>query len=194
MINFVWKLLRFLHLNLLHGNDKSGLNSFKLFAVTFIKALQKEINKDIASKNPQQLIKSNAHAIFLLHTLRYYTPSSGSANTLGFQIINKYCSAQMIQIYRACIDEKSGFTKTVHKLKLSRSYCESLLFFKTRRKEVGGLTQQIIFSLAAALSMLFAMLLAFWSQQKFGNFSTFRYCYDGNFCGSYNTLDYRSHS
>jgi len=73
MINFVWKLSRFLHLNLLHGNDKSSLNRFKLFAVTFIKALQKEINKDIASKKTTAVnkIKCPCH-ISTAHTALLY--------------------------------------------------------------------------------------------------------------------------
>ncbi|GEM_PF-6065026 len=70
------------------------------------------------------------------------------------------------------MDGKANLIKTVQQLKLLRRYCESVLFLETERHEVGVVTQQVIFSLAAALSMMFAMLIAFWSQQKFGNFSS----------------------
>lgn len=72
----------------------------------------------------------------------------------------------------SALDGKSGFVKTVQKLKLARRYCESVLFLETYRRELGVVTQQIVFSLAAAFSMMFAMLIAFWSQHKYGNFST----------------------
>lgn len=71
----------------------------------------------------------------------------------------------------SALDSRSNFVKTVQKTKLARRYCESVLFLKTRRKELGVITQQIVFSMAAALSMMFAMLVAFWSQQKYGNFT-----------------------
>ncbi|WP_198265225.1 hypothetical protein [sulfur-oxidizing endosymbiont of Gigantopelta aegis] len=72
----------------------------------------------------------------------------------------------------SALDNNASFIKSVRKLKLIRRYCEGTLFLKTRRSEEGVVAQQIIFSLAAALSMMFAMLIAFWSQQKFGNFTT----------------------
>jgi len=71
----------------------------------------------------------------------------------------------------SALDAQSDFVKKVQKIKLARRYCESVLFLQGKRKALGVITQQIIFSLAAALSMLFAMLVAFWSQQKYGNFT-----------------------
>ena len=75
------------------------------------------------------------------------------------------------RVWLSALDGKSGFVKTVQKIKLARRYCESVLFLKTDRRELGAVIQQIVFSLAAAFSMMLAMLIAFWSQQKYGDFT-----------------------
>jgi len=53
-----------------------------------------------------------------------------------------------------------------------KKYISSLLFLNTRTNKADTVITQIVYSLAAALSMVFATLVAFNAQQYFGNFTT----------------------
>jgi len=53
-----------------------------------------------------------------------------------------------------------------------KKYIESLLFLKIRKKEDGAFVKQIYYSIAAGISMIFATIIAFAFQIKYGNFTT----------------------
>ena len=52
-----------------------------------------------------------------------------------------------------------------------KKYIESELFLGVDKKKDGALIEQILMSLAAGISMIFATIIAFSFQQKFGNFT-----------------------
>ena len=52
-----------------------------------------------------------------------------------------------------------------------KKYIESLLFLKVRKKEDGVVVKQIYYSIAAGISMIFATIIAFAFQIKYGNFT-----------------------
>lgn len=52
-----------------------------------------------------------------------------------------------------------------------KKYVESDLFLRARRKKEGVVVEQIYYSLAAGLSMIFATAIAFSFQMKYGNFT-----------------------
>lgn len=52
-----------------------------------------------------------------------------------------------------------------------KKYIESQLFLSTRKKKDGFIVEQLLFSIAAGLSMIFATAIAFIFQQKYGNFT-----------------------
>ncbi|MDD3990209.1 MAG: hypothetical protein PHP30_08970 [Bacteroidales bacterium] len=62
-------------------------------------------------------------------------------------------------------------TDLVYRRGLLKKFIESDLFLDAKKKRDGVLTEQIYFSLAAGLSMVFATAIAFSFQQKFGNFT-----------------------
>ncbi|MGB5261796.1 MAG: hypothetical protein WBO34_14925 [Gammaproteobacteria bacterium] len=52
-----------------------------------------------------------------------------------------------------------------------KRHMESILFLNTRVRAEGKITEQVIYSLAAGLAMVFATAIAFLTQQKYGNFT-----------------------
>lgn len=59
----------------------------------------------------------------------------------------------------------------IFRFNLLKKYAESELFLKGNKKRDGLLVEQIYFSLAAGISMVFATAIAFSFQQKYGNFT-----------------------
>lgn len=56
--------------------------------------------------------------------------------------------------------------------RMLRLYTESQLLLKADRKKDGAMVEQLYFSIAAGISMIFATLISFSFQQKYGNFTT----------------------
>lgn len=59
----------------------------------------------------------------------------------------------------------------VFRLSLLKKYAENELFLNTNQRRDGVWVEQIYFSIAAGLSMIFATAMAFSFQQKYGNFT-----------------------
>ncbi len=57
----------------------------------------------------------------------------------------------------------------VHRLGLLKKYAEDVLYLFTRKKKDGVIKEQIYYSIAAGVSMIFATAIAFSFQQKYGN-------------------------
>ncbi len=59
----------------------------------------------------------------------------------------------------------------IHRANLLKRYAENVLFLTARKKKEGVLKEQIYYSIAAGLSMIFATAIAFSFQLKYGNFT-----------------------
>ncbi|MFH1121616.1 MAG: hypothetical protein V1775_17485 [Bacteroidota bacterium] len=59
----------------------------------------------------------------------------------------------------------------VFRLTLLKKYAENELFLNTNKRRDGIWTEQVYLSIAAGISMIFATVIAFSFQQKFGNFT-----------------------
>lgn len=59
----------------------------------------------------------------------------------------------------------------IYRRGMLKKYAESDLFLKASKKRDGVLVEQIYYSLAAGLSMIFATVIAFSFQKKYGNFT-----------------------
>ncbi|MGE0079413.1 MAG: hypothetical protein AB7S48_16250 [Bacteroidales bacterium] len=66
---------------------------------------------------------------------------------------------------------KDSYRELIHRRGVLKKYVESQLFLSTSTKKDGVLVEQILYSLAAGLAMIFATAVAFTFQQKFGNFT-----------------------
>ncbi len=53
-----------------------------------------------------------------------------------------------------------------------KRYVESDLFLVSRKKKDGLIVEQLLYSIAAGISMVFATAIAFWGQRKFGSVAT----------------------
>ena len=72
------------------------------------------------------------------------------------------------------IVEKNGHSKNqelVFRLGMLKKYIESNLFLDVKKQKDGVWVEQLLFSVAAGLSMIFATFIAFSFQQKYGSFT-----------------------
>lgn len=75
------------------------------------------------------------------------------------------------QGYIAVIDPESDNEAFLHRISMLKKYAGSTLFLNVQTSRDGQLAEQLLFSLAAGFSMVFATAIAFWSQSKYGNFT-----------------------
>lgn len=68
-------------------------------------------------------------------------------------------------------DSKNNNRDTVNRLNALKKYMESQLFLNIKKREDGAFIRQIYYSLAAGISMIFATIIAFSFQLKYGNFT-----------------------
>jgi len=59
----------------------------------------------------------------------------------------------------------------VYRLSMLKKYAESHLFLNIYKRRDGVFAEQVLFSLAAGISMIFATVIAFSVQQKYGNYT-----------------------
>jgi len=67
--------------------------------------------------------------------------------------------------------DKKRNRELIFRMGLLKKYAENELFLTANKKREGVLTEQIYYSIAAGLAMIFATAVAFSFQQKFGNFT-----------------------
>lgn len=68
-------------------------------------------------------------------------------------------------------ESKDRNRAVIYRRGMLKKYAESDLFLKASKKKDGVLVEQIYYSLAAGLSMIFATVVAFSFQKKYGNFT-----------------------
>lgn len=82
---------------------------------------------------------------------------------IGYKRENGYLVAEK--------DSKDRNRAVVYQRGILKKYAESDLFLKASKKRDGVLVEQIYYSMAAGLSMIFATIVAFSFQKKYGNFT-----------------------
>ena len=82
---------------------------------------------------------------------------------IGYKQKNGYLVAEK--------DSKDQNRTVIYRRGILKKYAESDLFLKASKKRDGVLVEQIYYSLAAGLSMIFATVVAFSFQKKYGNFT-----------------------
>ena len=68
-------------------------------------------------------------------------------------------------------DNYNNNEELLYRRSVLKKYIESNLFLNTRQKKEGQLAEQLIYSLAAGVAMIFATAVAFYTQQEYGNFT-----------------------
>ena len=71
-------------------------------------------------------------------------------------------------VEKGCPDHNRTY---IHRARLLKKYIESQLFLGAEKKKDGVLAEQVYFSIAAGLSMVFATAVAFSVQQRFENYT-----------------------
>lgn len=61
--------------------------------------------------------------------------------------------------------------KLINRYEWLKSYFYSILHLQAKRKKADTATTGLLYAVAAGLSMVFATVIAFWAQQKYGNFT-----------------------
>ncbi len=87
-------------------------------------------------------------------------------------LISFITSHKEIRGYDTAESKKEGGSEhLVYRLGLLKKYVESHLYLNIKKRRDGVLTEQIMYSVAAGISMVFATVIAFSVQQRFGNFT-----------------------
>lgn len=68
-------------------------------------------------------------------------------------------------------ENRDANNELVYRLGMLKKYAESHLFLNIDKRKDGVVTEQLLYSLAAGISMVFATVIAFSVQQKFGNYT-----------------------
>lgn len=71
----------------------------------------------------------------------------------------------------ADMNNKKNNNELVYRLSMLKKYAESHLFLNIDKRKDGIITEQLLLSLAAGISMVFATVIAFSVQQKYGNYT-----------------------
>ena len=102
-----------------------------------------------------------------------YPEESPLLNAKLLALINKerkYKQHRGYEIFRKSTPEKNS--ELLYRLRLLKKYIENHLFLNAKKKKDGRLAQQLSVSMAAGLAMVFATIITFSAQQKYGNFTT----------------------
>lgn len=88
------------------------------------------------------------------------------------QLVNKEIEYKKERNYPIA-DKASRETNNelVYRLGMLKKYAESHLFLNIDKRKDGVVTEQLLYSLAAGISMIFATVIAFSVQQKYGNYT-----------------------
>jgi hypothetical protein len=98
-------------------------------------------------------------------------PKKGTFETLG-RLIRDEIAYRKMSGYPVISKNNPRINRDlVFRFNLLKKYAESELFLSGRKKRDGVLVEQIYFSIAAGLSMIFATIVAFSFQQAYGNFT-----------------------
>ena len=87
------------------------------------------------------------------------------------QLITNEIGYRKAKGYLAGSKENDNNEELVYRMQSLRKYTESVLFLSTRAQQEGKLAQQMIFSAAAGLAMIWATAIAIYAQYKFGIFT-----------------------
>jgi len=87
------------------------------------------------------------------------------------QLVTNEIGYRKSKDYLAGPKENDNNEELVYRIQSLRKYTESVLFLSTRAKPEGKLAQQMIFSAAAGLAMIWVTAIAIYAQYKFGIFT-----------------------
>ncbi|NLF44235.1 MAG: hypothetical protein GX587_16200 [Bacteroidales bacterium] len=113
------------------------------------------------------------HSYKLLRSLQFdSSPEIATIKDQIYELINKEVEYKKEQGYLVVdkMDSKRN-RELIFRLGLLKKFAENELFLTANKKKDGVLIQQVYYSIAAGISMIFATAIAFSFQLKFGNFT-----------------------
>lgn len=84
--------------------------------------------------------------------------------------ISKVSNYRKQQGYLLPVEDQSN-EELIYRRSVLKKYIQNVLFLNTRYKKEGKVAEQLLFGLAAGVSMIFATLVVFYVQKKYGNFT-----------------------
>lgn len=113
------------------------------------------------------------HAFKLMQGLKKLKPKSYKKfQTKLLEFINSEIAYRTNHGYLVVeADSKKLNHDFVFRVGMLKKYAESHLFLDIKKRKDGAFVEQILFSLAAGISMVFATVIAFSFQKKYGNFT-----------------------
>ena len=86
-------------------------------------------------------------------------------------IVEKEQKYRVAQAYRTVPSNLVDNEKLLHTRSQLKKYIDSILFLKKERKKDGAIAEQTLFAIVAGFAMVFSTSVAFYYQQKYGNFT-----------------------
>lgn len=113
------------------------------------------------------------HCFMLLKGIKKFNESSVPGNKEKvLLLINELISYKKSKGYLMADEDSADKNGAfIHRMGMLKKYAESDLFLDIKKRRDGVWLEQILFSLAAGISMIFATVIAFSVQQKFGNYT-----------------------
>ncbi len=113
------------------------------------------------------------HAVELFQIVEAYLKKSSKADFK--QSLSKRVQAEIKRRkahgYRSILKEEDDNEEYTYRLSVLKRHASSVLFLSTNIRREGTAWEQIAYAIAAGLSMIFATVVAFYFQLKFGNFT-----------------------
>ncbi|MDX2487275.1 MAG: hypothetical protein QNL03_07255 [Gammaproteobacteria bacterium] len=107
----------------------------------------------------------------LLRTRKFEDDNSAVHRTMLLKLIRNEKRYRTEKGYPSVASADTDNEEFLYRRGVLKRLMESILFLNTRVRAEGKITEQVIYSLAAGLAMVFATTVAFLTQQKYGNFT-----------------------
>jgi hypothetical protein len=115
-----------------------------------------------------QSLLIESHVFALINKLQNKKEDHKAAIEQLYRLAEKEIDYRITNDYPSVSKPKRSNEEVLHRKSRLKKYIESNLFLNTQTRQEGVLTEQILFSIAAGLAMIFATAVAFASQMVYG--------------------------
>lgn len=167
------------------AKDLEARNKMIVLFTDQIKQLRARYHKQLAPLSNQENLKTllreyrfadeyqslqiESQIFSLIQNLQNKKDSQKEVTALLHQLVEKEMDYRDMHDYPSVTKPKRTNEDVLHRKSRLKKYIESNLFLNTETRQEGVVTEQILFSIAAGLAMVFATAVAFASQMLYGS-------------------------
>ncbi|MFC1582190.1 hypothetical protein ACFL4W_01495 [Planctomycetota bacterium] len=171
--------------------EKTGKTDIEDLVAQYISHVEAITSKyrDLRSMINIPTIRPRVFSVFLFgdeytsHLIEAYTFSlleflksseidiQGSLCSKLLDLVNSELNYRKEETYQSIPAKESDNEELLFRKSVLKKYIENVLFLNVRRQKEGRVAEQVFFSVAAGLAMLFAVVITFYFQEKYGRFT-----------------------